>query len=120
MSGRFYEPVIWLRASSQPIKGGQTTVKPGRQGPSAHRMQEQAEDKLSRWQSAAGTTSNPAECLHQCVYAVNSVFFRQIWGGLGATHTQSNLTFLSCPLPCPMATELNCDNGDEWEVGGEK
>lgn len=56
---------------------------------------------------------------------VNLIFFGVFlgvggWGCLGATDTQSNLAFLSCPLPCPTATELNCDNGDEWEVGGEK
>lgn len=57
---------------------------------------------------------------------VNLIFFGVflgVGGGggcLGATDTQSNLAFLSCPLPCPTATELNCDNGDEWEVGGEK
>lgn len=32
-------------------------------------MQGQAEDELSRWQNAPGTSSNPAESLHQCVYA---------------------------------------------------
>lgn len=55
---------------------------------------------------------------------VNLIFFGVflgVGGGcLGATDTQSNLAFLSRPLPCPTATELNCDNGDEWEVGGEK
>lgn len=119
----FYEPVIWLTASSQPIKGNKTTSNPGLQAPSACDMQEQAEDKFLCWQSAPGTTSNPAEYLHRFGFASEfSLFLVYLGGGavLGATHTQSNLAFLSCPLPCPMATELNCDNGDEWEVGGEK
>lgn len=109
----FYEPVIWFRASSQPIKGNETTFSPRLQAPRAHHMPEQAEDKVSRWH----------QCVHQFVNADEfSLFFGMFWGGgcLGATHTQSNLAFLSRPLPCPMATELNGDNGDEWEVGGEK
>lgn len=118
--GSFYEPLLWLPASSQPRKGRKTTSKSwAASPPSAHDMQEQAEDKFSRWQSFPGGARNPRRglppaCLCRSIQCF-SLFFLVYYGGLemgvgvgvlGGTHTQSNLTFLSCPLPCPMVTEL--------------
>lgn len=66
-----------------------------------------------------------APCLwkwKKLIYANLSQFFSR-WGGGGSgeypyvIHTLPDPTFLNCPLPCLMATELSCYNRNEWRWG---
>lgn len=73
----FYEPVIWLRASSQPIKGNKTTFNPGLQTQDWGRH---------RTHSHAGKVLQELLAAPQSIYIslfmpVDSVFFWYIWGG---------------------------------------